>query len=341
MALKKRNGVWWVDITHDGERIRRSTKTEVKAEAQLYHDKLKSELWEASRVLKIPKKGWKQAAIRWIDESGHKRSLIDDKTHLRWVEPFFKDLFLTDITTDILDDIAKKKEATGVSPASVNRMLEVIRAILRRAHKEWGWLDVVPAVRMRKEENRRIRWITYQEASRLLNELPEHLKDMAAFSLATGLRQSNVTGLKWCDVNLIRNHALVNPEDSKTSKAIPVPLNQDAVDILIKQKGKHPVFVFAYKGNPVSRCNNHAWRKALNRAGIKNFRWHDLRHTWASWHVQNGTSLPELQQLGGWSSFEMVLRYAHLSSDHLKQAANRIQSIYRQPKREMNNCGAL
>ena len=91
-----------------------------------------------------------------------------------------------------------------------------------------------------------------------------------------------------------------------------------------KQKGKHPIYVFTYKGKPVTRCNNHAWRKALVRAGIEDFRWHDLRHTWASWHVQNGTSLQELQQLGGWSSFEMVLRYAHLSSDHLQQAAKRI-----------------
>ncbi len=72
------------------------------------------------------------------------------------------------------------------------------------------------------------------------------------------------------------------------------------------------------------QCNPKAWKKALKRAGIENFRWHDLRHTWASWHVQNGTSLQELQQLGGWTSFEMVLRYAHLSSDHLKMAAERV-----------------
>jgi site-specific recombinase XerD len=60
------------------------------------------------------------------------------------------------------------------------------------------------------------------------------------------------------------------------------------------------------------------------RAGIDDFRWHDLRHTWASWHVQNGTSLQELQQLGGWSNFETVLRYAHLSSNHLRDASERI-----------------
>ena len=70
-----------------------------------------------------------------------------------------------------------------------------------------------------------------------------------------------------------------------------------------------------YGKQPFSQVNTKAWRKALSRAGIKNFRWHDLRDTWASWHVQNGTSLQELQQLGGWASFNMVLRYAHQSSN--------------------------
>lgn len=337
MTLKKRHGVWWVDFTHNGERIRKSTKTDVKEEAQVFHDKLKSELWTASQILQVPRKSWQSAVERWLEESSHKRSLSDDRTHLRWVSPFLKSLNLGDITTDLIDDIARKKEATGVSPASVNRMLEVIRAILRKAHKDWGWLQIVPAVRMRREENHRIRWLTYREAELLLKELPEHLQDMMSFTLATGLRQSNITQLKWADVDLNRCHAMVHPEDSKTGRAIPVPLNQDAIALLIKQKGRHAEYVFTYHGHPVTRCNNHAWRKALTRVGIKDFRWHDLRHTWASWHVQNGTSLQELQQLGGWSSFEMVLRYAHLSSGHLRRAAERVQSkIFHQLKVGMN-----
>lgn len=106
----------------------------------------------------MPRKEWQAAAARWLEESSHKRSLIDEKTHLRWIAPFLKQLCLSDISTDVIEAIAKKKESTGVSPASVNRMLEVVRAILRKARKEWGWLEVVPAVRMRKEESRRIRW---------------------------------------------------------------------------------------------------------------------------------------------------------------------------------------
>ena len=73
--------------------------------------------------------------------------------------------------------------------------------------------------------------------------------------------------------------------------------------------------------------NNTAWKGALKRAGIENFRWHDLRHTWASWHVQAGTPLYELQQLGGWECAEMVKRYAHLAPEHLAKAAANIVPI--------------
>ena len=155
---------------------------------------------------------------------------------------------------------------------------------------------------------------------------------MAAFTLATGLRQSNVTGLQWSDIDMMNGHALVHPDQSKTKRAIPVPLNSDALDILKRQRGKHALYVFTYQGRPVSRCNNHAWLKALKRADIRDFRWHDLRHTWASWHVQNGTSLHELQQLGGWSEYDTVLRYAHLSSDHLRRASERVSGTFTSPR---------
>jgi integrase len=244
------------------------------------------------------------------------------------MDPSLRTLMLDDIDQNVIEHIAKEKEKTNVSASTVNRMLEIIRAILNKAHKDWEWLDNTPRIRMRKIENKRIRWLTKTEANKLLDELPNHLELMAAFTLATGLRQSNVTGLKWTEVNFAQKHALVNPEDSKTNRAIPVPLNQQALAILEKCKGNHSTYVFTYQGRPVSRCNNHAWRKALIRANIENFKWHDLRHTWASWHVQHGTSLQELQQLGGWSNYEMVLRYAHLSSDHLRIAAERVQDTF-------------
>lgn len=267
------------------------------------------------------------AVVKWFSEMQHKRSLYDDKLHIKWLDKYLDKLYLIEITKQKVDDIAKAREAEGVKPATVNRMMALVRAILRKAAHEWEWIDKVPLVRMRKVENKRIRWITREEAAKLLATLPRHLSAMAAFSLATGLRQANVTGLRWQDVDLIRRHALIHPDQAKTKKAIPVPLNEDAIAVLKSQMGKHNEYVFTYQGKRIVQCSTKAWRAALKRVGINNFRWHDLRHTWASWHVQSGTSLQELQVLGGWASFDMVLRYAHLSSDHLRSAAERISLL--------------
>lgn len=324
MALYKRNNTWWLIISHQGKRVQKSTGTSDKIAAQRFHDQVKADLWKMHYLQEKPEYTWCDAVVRWLVESTHKRSLEDDKSHLRWLDPHLRKLRLKDISRDVIDRITNLKSKEGVKPATVNRVLEIVRAILRKAEREWEWLDKSPTIRLLKEENRRIRWITREESVRLIRELPPHLGDMATFALATGLRMSNITGLKWCDIDMVRRHAWVHPDQAKTKRAIAVPLNSDAVDIVRKQIGKHTECVFVYQGKPVSECNTKAWKKALKRAGIENFRWHDLRHTWASWHVQNGTSLQELQQLGGWSSFEMVLRYAHLSSDHLKEASERI-----------------
>ncbi len=90
---------------------------------------------------------------------------------------------------------------------------------------------------------------------------------------------------------------------------------------------KHPARVFTYAGQPIVNANTRAWRKALKRAGIEDFRWHDLRHTWASWHRMQGTPTHELQQIGGWKTGAMVERYAHLAPDHLANAAARLDSV--------------
>ena len=85
--------------------------------------------------------------------------------------------------------------------------------------------------------------------------------------------------------------------------------------------------MFSYRGKPIIQVSTKAWYAALKRAGIADFRWHDLRHTWASWHVQNGTPLFALQELGGWASTDMVRRYAHLAADHLAPYAERLGTL--------------
>ena len=332
MSLLKRGKTWHVQITSpNGARIRRSAGTEDKRQAQEYHDRLKVELWQVHKLGDKPKRTWQEAVVRWLEEKDHKAGKFKDAAQLRWLDQFLGNCLLQDISRDLIDQIARAKKREA-SPATANRYLALLRAILRAARDDWEWVDKIPRVKLFPESKRRVRWITEQEAARLIEELPSHMAAMALFSLSTGLRQSNVSYLRWDQVDLQRAIAWVHADQSKSRKAIAVPLNADALQVILGQQGRHPDYVFTYNDHPVERTTTKAWYAALERADIKDFRWHDLRHTWASWHVQRGTSLQELQELGGWATFDMVLRYAHLAADHLKSAASRLEgTILTQP----------
>jgi len=275
----------------------------------------------------VQSKTWNDAVERWLREQSHKASIHSDKSIINWLNAHLSGVPLNDINRAIVDAIHQKKLATGVANGTVNRTLALLRAILFRAAHDWEWIDSTPKVRLLREPTRRVRYLTHAQAIRLLHELPEHLADMATFSLATGLRKTNVTRLEWSQVDMKRSLAWIHADQAKSKKAISVPLNPDAMRILTKRGAMHQRFVFSYKGAPISQVSTAAWYKALKRAGIQDFRWHDLRHTWASWHVQSGTPLYVVQELGGWESYEMVRRYAHLSAGHLAIFANNLSSL--------------
>ena len=197
------------------------------------------------------------------------------------------------------------------------------------AMKEWEWVKENPVrmVSRERKDRSKERWLTLEEEGRLLKESPPWLKDILTFAIHTGFRQSEILDMQWSQVDLVRQLAWIHPDQAKARKAIPVPLNADAVAIVTKQVGKHHAHVFSFRGKPIVQVSTKAWYAALERAGIEDFRWHDLRHTWASWHVQNGTPLFALQELGGWSSTEMVRRYAHLAANHLAPYAERLSAV--------------
>jgi integrase len=326
ISKKKDSPYYYTRFSICGVRVQESTRATSRREAEEYEEKRRRDIRGQVLLGKKPEHTWPEAVIRWVKEMSHKKSLCTDAYIFEWLSPRLDKYTLSEITKEVIEGLAVEKAEEGTVPSTVNRKLCLIRAVLNRAYKKWEWLDRVPHFNMRHVDNKRIRFITKEEAARLLKELPEHLRVMAEFTLATGLRRANVTGLQWQDVDLKARHTMIYHDQAKGKKAIPVPLNADAMRVLYKQKGKHEQYVFTYQGKRITQCSTKAFRSALKRAKIKNFRWHDLRHTWASWHVQNGTSLHELQQLGSWQTFDMVLRYAHLSSTHLRDAANRIST---------------
>lgn len=322
MSLYQRGETWWLDVTVNGQRIRESTYTSDKRKAQEIHDNVK----HRAKQLKESGKTLNDALKLWLN--ARERS-DNDKSSIRTFLKSYPNRPLSHIDThDILD------ATTHYSPGNYNRTTNIIRAALNMA-AERGWCAPIK-VQRRKTPPNKLRFLSKKEWECLKKELPEHVLALVTFAISTGLRRANVLCLRWAEVNLKEKLAWVDSSETKSRKSLSIPLNEVALSVLRSQKGKHNEFVFSYNGNQIKSVKK-AWNNALVRAKIdlvtredKNgkeyvtstFRFHDLRHTWASWHVQNGTPLAVLKELGGWSDINMVMRYAHLSPEHLRKYAN-------------------
>ena len=269
---------------------------------------------------------WDDAEAQWLTDKAYKASLSKDRELFAWLDRHLRGSTLSTLDRPALLALAQRK-AAETSPSTANRHLALVRAVLRRARDVWEWLPKCPKVPIFPPAPHRVRWLTHDEAAALLNRLPPHQSAMARFALATGLRQRNVCRLLWSEVDLQGQCIRLEARKTKNKRPLVIPLNSAAKAVLDSQVGCHPEFVFVYRGKPVWQVNTTTWRRALRDVGIQNFHWHDLRHTWASWHAQAGTPFHVLQELGGWSSHEMVRRYAHLSTAHLVPYAERIGSI--------------
>jgi len=316
MALILRGDNYWMDVQINGKRLRESLKTGDKKLAQQLHDMRKAELWREGVLKEKPKKTFKEACARWLVERAHKRSLPDDELKIKFLLPKIGTVLLSELTRDKIESVLPKE----VAGATRNRYRALIRAMLRAAEREWDWLDRAPILRTEAEPKRRVAYLTREQAEVLIACLPEKYRMPVRFALLTGLRRSNVFGLTWEAVDLDNSMVHVAAEDAKAGQRILVPLNKSAKALLES-------FPEPRKGRvwgDMDRVWDNTWTGACKRAGVPGFRFHDLRHTWASWHAMAGTPLSVLQELGGWHSHEMVQRYAHLSPEHLANAAERV-----------------
>jgi integrase len=318
---------WWIDVAlPNGRRIRQSSGTSDREEVEALVAKLKVEAFKEAHFGVKPKRSWQEAVVRFLEVKKSLRSARDVKRICRILHPILGDKLLTEINGDVVWSITESLSRRGIASATVNRYLATVRAMLRMARDEWQWIDNYPKIRLLPGEVARDRWLTREEADRLIAACSPHMRSIVRFALATGCRASEITGLEWGHVDLERNTAWLNRTKNGTPRG--VPLNRDAVAVLVSEKGTHPQYCFTYHGQPIrwGVCNT-AWLEAVKRAKLKDFRFHDLRHTWASWHRQAGTSTDELKDLGGWKSRVMVDRYAKFATENLSVAAARIESV--------------
>lgn len=334
MSLYKQHpeGPWWVSISHEGERIRRTTGKFDRKEAQRVHDEIKAELWKITPKLKG--KTWGLAVLKWVEKETRSDSEL---LSLAKFGRIYTDRLLTSVTRESIHTALSFCKTAG----TYTRYRTMIQAILNVA-KDEGWLREVPKLATRSDKKTKTRdWITREQWNKLYGELPEHLRAPAHLAITTGLRQANVLALRWDSVDLERRLITVDAADTKADKALAVPLSDEAFTVLAALQRKHPEWVFTFRGKPFKEIKT-AFIAACIRAGLgrvvlqksagpgihrslyEGFTWHGFRHTWATWHIQNGTPLEVLRVLGGWSDLRMVLRYAHHSPGHIAGYANNI-----------------
>jgi integrase len=316
VSLYRRGRIWWIKLSSDRGPIRESSGTSDKKAAQEYHEKRKGEIWRQAKLGERAPITWGEALAKWLS---HKPRGLPDKYRIRAMGVSLS-------ASMPLSSSQMASALSGFKGSTFNRSLALLLSVHSLSNIQ------PPKVERHPVAPGRTRWLTAEEWKRLHKFLEAEsplLAQAAAFTLETGLRENNVLELEWNQIDLQRRVAWLHGDQTKQAKPIGVPLNDAALAVLEARRGTNKKYVFAHpdSGEPLYKASNRAWYTAVRKAKLKGFRWHDLRHTWASWHVMNGTRLEELQRLGGWATAQMVQRYAHLSSEHLAEAAARVKPI--------------
>jgi len=341
MALYRRNGKWWIDYRVEGRRKRECIGSSKKL-AETVLAKRMTQIAE-NKFLDIKKESnirFSQFACEFLEiySKPNKRSWDRDEGMIKNLNQFFADDYLHDICSLKVEKY-KISRSQQVSSATINKEVKLLKSILNRA-VEWKKLEANPIVQVKllKEQHHRLRYLEREEIVKLLKNCSPHLRLIAILALNTGLRRGEIKNLRWQDVDLTNNQICLL--EQKNGRKEYVPLNQSSQAVLAMIQ-KHPTSPYVF-------CNSMgktydwrtAFRNAMRRAGITEFRFHDLRHTFASHLAMSGVDLNTIREIMRHTDFKTTLRYAHLSKDHKTQAVNRLPNMplldQKQPLIEIN-----
>ena len=322
----KGSGIWWICYYDQYGKKHRETVGARSAAVEAYRrrkDQVKAGVFFPEKIHRRYILFEDMAKLYLEDYSRvNKRSYNDDCQRIgRFIEEF-KGKTLREITVQDVERL-KAKLAREVAPATVNRYLGVLKSLFTKAI-EWGKAESNPVkkVRLFKENNARVRYLTEEEETALMGEMPEEYRSIIIVALHTGMRRGELFGLRWQDVNFATG--VITIPRAKHGEVRHIPMNDMARETLRSLPSRlRSEYVFASKvGTALNPQNfvNRVFGPAMNRAKVEDFRFHDLRHTFASRLVMAGVDLVTVKELMGHKDIRMTLRYSHLSPEHLKGA---------------------
>src|SRR5262245_6990441 len=330
-----RHGHRTINKEYRGERIflRLGAITQEDAERRLLVEIDRLELTIEQRKHARPL--FSDCAKRFLLESKCKHSAAAIAWHVRMLLYYVGDLEVRKVHDETLRPLIEARLSDGVTATTINRTLEVACAILQRAARAYRdeegrpWLEFAPPlITMLRECPRPPHPISWDEQDALFRLLPDHLGRMALFAVNTGLRDANLCGLQWFwEVSvpeLDRTVFVIPPEEFKSRRPQVVVLNDAAWSIVQAQRGKHPQWVFPYRGKRVETMNNNGWQRARRTAGLCDVRVHDLRHTFGTRLRAAGVHEEDRCALLGHALRTMPQLYASADVERLVALANRV-----------------
>lgn len=331
---------WWVSYTDPrGKRTRRSTGTADRKEAEALLAKWRVETHRRVHWNEQPSRTFDELMLNYLRATaGEKRAAERDRYSAKRLYPFFSGRELQKLSSaDVRSYIADRKEA-GASPATINKEVGLLSSAINYARREWGWeIDNPAAACKQREPEGRVRWLTKAEAAALLqaagpDDRSSHLPAFIRLALHTGCRKGELLKLEWRRVDLQEGLIHLEAEHTKTARRRSVPINSEARAALVNRlrfRAEHrpdSPWVFCHKDGTRVQDVKRAFASACKRAGISDFRIHDLRHTCAAWLVTAGVPLAEVRDLLGHKTIQMTERYAHLAPENLRMAVGKLEA---------------
>ena len=320
---KKNTNTWYVDYYYEGRRIREAVGPNKKlAEKVLTIRKAEIARGKFDIQSMNPSITFGKLSELYVEYAkANKKSWKRDVVSLNTLLPFFENMRLNHITSYNIEKY-KLKRRKEVSPATVNRDIACMKHMFNLAIS-WGKTtkNPVKGVKLFKVKNRRLRFLSEDETQRLIDCCSPELIPVVITALYTGMRKSEIFGLRWSDIDFTRG--LIMIDDSKSGAPRQVPMNDLLKKTLLKVRSRSSEsHVFLNKGGKPYRDVRSAFTSALKKAGITDFTFHDLRHTFASHLVMTGVDLVTVKELLGHKTIQMTMRYSHLSAKHKRQAVN-------------------
>jgi integrase len=332
MGIFQKGKNWYIDYYVKGRRKRKKIGPSKKLATQVLNDvQLKIAKGEYLGIFDEKKIPFEEYAKQYLDFSKANKAWSTynrrDRFSIDNLLSFFKGKYLFEITAEMIEKY-KARRLEKVTPASVNRELACLKHMYTKA-VEWGYVKSNPAkgIKRLKEPPGRLRYLKVEEVGELLRVCSDHIRPIVVTALNTGMRKSEILNLRWREADL--KNRKITVINAKNNESRIIPINQTLYhELSVLSQSPKGEYVFSERNGRPFKDIKKGFYSALKKAGIKDFRFHDLRHTFGSHLVMQGVDLRTVQQVMGHKDIKMTMRYSHLSPEYVQKAVEKLDKLW-------------